>query len=147
MKEYNFVFNKLIRIRVPPSASLFLHGGSLTLIKKKLWYHIGLDWKTKIWYRRIWQGLDFYHQLRHLFMVKIWSLLTCWITHFLVSKETGVTSVGKWNMNLVSNEFVRVKLPLTDTVKTLQSLSMFQALDLHHVRVVQDTRSDSDCNR
>ena len=47
MKEYNFVFNKLIRIRVPPSASLFLHGGNLTLIKKKLWYHIGLELKNK----------------------------------------------------------------------------------------------------
>jgi len=48
-------------------------------------------------------------------------------------------------MNLVSNELVRVKLPLT--VKTLQSLGMFQALELHHVRVVQDTRSESDGNR
>ena len=48
-------------------------------------------------------------------------------------------------MNLVSNELVRVKLPLT--VKTLQSLSMFQALDPHHLRVVQDTRSESDGNR
>lgn len=47
VKEYNFVFNKLIRIRVPPSASLFLHGGNLTLIKKKLWYHIGLELKNK----------------------------------------------------------------------------------------------------
>lgn len=47
VKEYNFVFNKLIRIRVPPSASLFLHGGNLTLIKKKLWYHISLELKNK----------------------------------------------------------------------------------------------------
>lgn len=47
MKEYNFVFNKLIRIRFPPSASLFLHGGNLTLIKKNLWYHIGLELKNK----------------------------------------------------------------------------------------------------
>ena len=48
-------------------------------------------------------------------------------------------------MNLVSNELVRVKLPRT--VKTLQSLSMFHALELHHLKVIQDTRSESDGNR